>query len=147
MTPTDSAPTGYYFPIPVRYADTDAQTHVFFGNYFTYLDEAYMGYLEAIGFSWATLAEMGLETYYVNAECQFLGRAYYGDVLDVYTDCSKLGNTSLVVEMTVIKSGTDAAIASGRMTAVMIDIASEKPVRIPDAFRDAVNLFRASTLA
>ncbi len=25
----------YYFPIQVRYADTDAQGHVFFGNYFT----------------------------------------------------------------------------------------------------------------
>jgi len=144
MTRSENAPSGYYFPVPVRYADTDAQTHVFFGNYFTYMDEAYMGYLEAIGFSWGILADMGLETYYVSAECQFQGRAYYGDLLHVYTDCSRLGNTSLVVDMTVCKSGSDRAIASGSMTAVMIDTASDKPVRVPDAFREAVEKFRST---
>ena len=45
-------------------------------NYFTYLDEAYMGYLEEIGFSWDELARHNLETYYVSADCQFMGRAW-----------------------------------------------------------------------
>lgn len=63
MTTTSRAHPGCYFPFPVRYADTDAQTHAFLGNTFTHMDEAYMGYLEAIGFSCATLADMGLETY------------------------------------------------------------------------------------
>lgn len=145
MTKASHAHPRYYFSVPVRYADTDAQTHVFFGNYFTYMDEAYMGYLEAIGFSWATLADMGLETYYVSADCEFLGRAYYGDVLHVHTDCSRLGNTSLTVEMKVVNSASGATVASGRMTAVMIDSASERPVRIPDDFRAAVERFRDNT--
>lgn len=144
MTDTDASPSGYFFPIPVRYADTDAQTHVFFGNYFTYLDEAYMGYLESIGFSWAVLAGMDLETYYVSADCEFLGRAYYGDVLHVYTDCARLGNSSLQMEMTVINSKSRETIAKGHLTAVMIDSTTDRPVRIPDDFREAVKRCRTS---
>ncbi len=143
MTSAENTLSDYYLSIPVRYADTDAQTHVFFGNYFTYMDEAYMGYLEAIGFSWAALADMDLETYYVSADCQFMGRAYYGDMLHVYAGCTRLGNSSLEVEMSVINSGSIELIAKGRMIAVMIDSTSDKAVRIPDAFREAVNTFQS----
>lgn len=128
----------YYFAVPVRFADTDAQTHVFFGNYFTYFDEAYMGYLAEVGFSWDHLATQNLETYYVSADCQFLGRAYYGDVLHVHTAFSKLGNSSLVLALTIVNPAGNDVVARGHLTAVMIDSTTERPTPIPDAFRQAV---------
>ena len=137
----------YYFSIPVRYADTDAQTHVFFANYFTYLDEAYMGYLAEVGFSWDELAELNLETYYVSADCQFLGRAFYGDMLQVHTAFSKLGNSSLVAEMTVVNSSSNEVVAKGHLTSVMIDSTTEKSTRIPDAFREAVERYQGSKVS
>lgn len=137
-SPNGNALPAYHFKLPVRYADTDAQTHVFFGNYFTYMDEAYMGYLEEIGYSWAKLAEMGLETYYISADCQFLGRAFYGDMLHIHTSFPRLGNSSLDVEMTIVNSTRDVVVAKGHLTCVMIDSTKEKSTRIPDVFRDAV---------
>lgn len=141
MMPDRSLPS-YYFSIPVRYADTDAQTHVFFANYFTYLDEAYMAYLAEVGFSWDELAKLNLETYYVNAECRFLGRAFYGDVLHVHTSFSKLGNSSLVTEMTIVNASRNEIVAKGQLTSVMIDSRTEKSTPIPDAFRAAVDKYQ-----
>lgn len=132
----------YYFSIPVRYADTDAQTHVFFANYFTYLDEAYMAYLAEVGFSWDELAKLHLETYYVSADCQFLRRAFFGDMLHVYTAFSKLGNSSLVAEMTIVNSSSNEVIVKGHLTSVMIDSTTEKSTRIPDVFRNAVEKYQ-----
>ena len=134
----------YYLAIPVRYADTDAQTHVFFANYFTYLDEAYMAYLAEVGFSWDELVKLNLETYYVSADCQFVGRAFYGDILHVHTAFVKLGNSSLVTEMTVVNASNNKTVAKGHLTSVMIDSSIEKPTRIPDAFRAAVEKYQGA---
>ena len=136
----------YYFAIPVRFADTDAQTHVFFANYFTYFDEAYMAYLDEVGFSWDSLAKMKLETYYVSADCQFLGRAYYGDVLHVHTAFTKLGNSSLVMEMTIINSSSNERIAKGHVISVMVESTTQKSTRIPDAFRQAVEEYQGNSV-
>ena len=45
--------------------------------------------------------------------------------------------------MQVIKAGAGVVIARGHVTAVMIDTAAGKPVRIPDAFRKAAQGFVA----
>ena len=127
----------------MRYADPDAQTHVFFANYFTYMDEAYMAYLNEVGFSWEVLAGKKLETYYANADCQFLGRAFYGDVLHVYAAFSKLGNSSMVATMTVVNTSSDEIVAKGHLTSVMIDSATGKSTRIPDYFRNAVARYQS----
>lgn len=139
---SDNSLPKFYLSIPVRYADTDAQTHVFFANYFTYLDEAYMAYLQEVGFSWDELAKLNLETYYVNADCQFSGRAFYGDTLRVYTAFCKLGNSSLVAEMIIVKASTNEILAQGHLTSVMIDSTTEKSTRIPDQFRAAVEKYQ-----
>ena len=103
-----------------------------------------MAYLDEVGFSWGQLAKLKLETYYVSADCQFLGRAYYGDVLHVHTAFSKLGNSSLVMEMTIVNSSTNETIATGHLTSVMIDSTSQKSTRIPDSFREAVEKYQGS---
>ena len=141
---SDQSLPRYYCAIPVRFADTDAQTHVFFANYFTYLDEAYMAYLAEVGFSWGDLAKQNLETYYVSADCQFLGRAFYGDTLHIHTTFSKLGNSSLVTEMTIVNSTTNEIVAKGHLTSVMIDSTTEKSTTIPDEFRQAVQKYQGA---
>ena len=92
----------FYHQVRVRFADTDLQGHVFFGNYYTYLDEAFMAYLRELGYSWETLGKMGLGVYYVDSGCQFKGRSFFEDELRVHTTISKIGNSSLTAEMTVV---------------------------------------------
>ncbi len=47
----------FFFPMHVRFADTDALGHVFFGSYFTFMDEAFMAYLAELGYPWSTLTK------------------------------------------------------------------------------------------
>ena len=76
--PPESPLAKFCFPVRVRFADTDLQGHVFFGNYFTYMDEAFMAYIDELGFAWETLGEMGLAVYYVDSGCQFKGPSFFG---------------------------------------------------------------------
>jgi hypothetical protein len=41
----------FYYPVKVRFVETDAQGHVFFGHYLTYFDVGLTEYMHAIGFS------------------------------------------------------------------------------------------------
>ena len=127
-----------------RFADIDLQGHVFFGNFFTYMDEAFMAYIRELGFSWNQLAEMGMETYYVNTGCNYKGRIFLHDEIHIYTRFIKIGNTSLTAEMDLVKASTDETMATGFITAVMVDTRSHKPIPVPRDFRDSVEQYQSS---
>jgi acyl-CoA thioester hydrolase len=122
----------------VRFADTDALGHVFFGSYFTYMDEAFMAYLAELGYPWSTLTDKGLALFYVDSGCQFKGPTFFGNRLDVHTGIAKLGNSSLTAEMTMVREADGEVVATGHITAVLVDARTERSTPIPDAFRQAV---------
>ena len=136
--PSDTPLATFFFPIRVRFADTDQQGHVFFGNYFTYMDEAFMAYIDELGFAWETLGEMGLGIYYVDSGCQFKNPSFFGDRLKVYAKIADLGNSSLTAAMTVVREEDNQVVANGHIKGVMVDTATQKSTRIPDGFRAAV---------
>lgn len=135
----------YFFPIQVRYADTDAQGHVFFANYFTYFDEAAGGYFRAVGFPWEALPAMGLDIFYVDAQCQYKGSARYGERLRVYARAERVGTTSLTIGCRITPEGDEATIAEGRITAVIVDPQTRRPARVPDALRQAIAAFEGNS--
>jgi acyl-CoA thioester hydrolase len=129
----------FFYPLQVRFADTDAQGHVFFGAYFTYFDEGLMAYMRHLGFPWKTLLEMGIETIYVDAHCQFNLPATVEESLHVHTRISRIGNSSFTSEFVIYKEeGHDVLVARGHLTAVAVDSKSRRPVRVPEPIRAAV---------
>ena len=142
--PPESPLAKFYFPVRVRFADTDLQGHVFFGNYFTYMDEAFMAYIDELGFAWETLGEMGLAVYYVDSGCQFKGPSFFGDRLNVHTQISQLGNSSLTAEMTVVRERDQAFVAAGYIKGVLVDTRIEKSTPIPETLREAIAKYQSS---
>ena len=136
--PTEAPLARFFLPVRVRFADTDLQGHVFFGNYFTYMDEAFMAYIDELGFAWETLGEMGLGIYYVDSGCQFKGPSFFGDQLNVHARISQLGNSSLTAEMTVVRERDQAVVAVGYIKGVLVDARTEKATPIPEALREAI---------
>jgi len=136
--PTEDPRAQFFLPLRVRFADTDLQGHVFFGNYFTYMDEAFMAYIDELGFAWQALGEMGLEIYYVDSGCQFQSPSFFGDRLNVHARISNLGNSSQTAAMTVVREAQKKVVATGYIKGVLVDTRTGKPTRIPDAFRTAV---------
>ena len=135
----------FIHPIQVRYADTDAQGHVFFGNYLTYFDEAHGAYFRAIGVAWPKLLEMGLDSYHVSVHCDFKGSAFYEDILHVHARIERIGNSSYTFECAVYKKDNDELIASGYVTAVIVSSETRQPTRVPDEIREAVAAYEGRT--
>lgn len=128
----------YFFPIQVRFADTDAQGHVFFGNYFTFFDEAISGLLRARGWSYDAMRARGFELVYAHAECDYQQPALFEQVLNVDARVAQLGNSSVTFECAAKRATNGAEIARGKLIMVMRDCKTGRKTNVPDAFRKAV---------
>ena len=74
----------FFYPVQVRYVETDQQGHVFFGHYLTYFDLALTEYLKAIDYSYDRFLKAGVDFFYVETLCQYHDRAFFDDVLHVH---------------------------------------------------------------
>ncbi len=74
----------YFLPLQVRFADTDAQGHVFFGNYFVYFDEAVNGLLRSLNFAYPEMRAQNLDMVYAHAECDYHSSAVFEEVLHIH---------------------------------------------------------------
>jgi len=128
-------------PLRVRFAETDAQGHVFFGHYLTYFDEALTQYQHAIGFTYQDFLQSGADFFYIRAECEYKARAFFEEVLNVHARVGNIGNSSITFEFAIHKAHDDELVATGKIVAVVIDPQTKKPVRVPQAFRDSVAKF------
>jgi acyl-CoA thioester hydrolase len=115
----------FYYPLRVRYVETDAQRHVFFGHYLTYFDVGLTEYMRAIGCHYPDMVASGVDMFYVEAGCQYKGRARFDDLLHVHTRIGHIGNTSFTFEFAIYKQPTDELIATGTITAVAVDVEGE----------------------
>ncbi len=131
----------YYFPIQVRFADTDMQGHVFFGTYLTYFDEAVSGLLRALGYSYPELRARNLDIVYAHAECDYMAPAVFEDVLHVYARVAKIGTTSVVFECNAQRAADNALIARGEIVCVLVDATTRQKIAAPESFRRAVEEF------
>ena len=128
----------FYEPLRVRFAETDLQGHVFFGEYLTYFDEALTQYQHAIGCTYADLVATGVDMFYIHAECDYKSRAFFEETLNVHARTGQIGNSSVTFEFAAFKAHNDELVATGKIIAVVIDPKTKKPTRVPDEFRDAV---------
>ncbi|SMC28645.1 acyl-CoA thioester hydrolase [Desulfacinum hydrothermale DSM 13146] len=131
----------FFTPVRVRYADTDAQGHVFFSNYLIYFDQGLTDYLKAIGYGYDELLREGVDFFYVDAQCTYKGSARFDEVLNVHTRLTRIGKTSFTFQFSIHKAETDALIASGRIVAVAVDTETRRPVPVPEGLRRAVEAY------
>ena len=137
----------FFYPVQVRYVETDQQGHVFFGHYLTYFDLALTEYLKAIDYSYDSFLKAGVDFFYVESLCQYHDRAFFDDILHVHARVGKIGNSSFTFDFGIIEPVSQRFIASGHIVAVAVDHKSSKPVPAPDAFRQAVARFEETEAA
>ena len=128
----------FQHPLSVRYADTDAQGHVFFANYFTFFDEAMTGYLHAVGLSPTALADLGVDFVYVDAQCQYKGSTYFEDALRIGCRFADFGRTSVTARFEIFSGQTAAPVAMGRLVFVCVSREGRGKVAVPQGLIDAV---------
>ncbi len=134
----------FFHPVRVRFYETDAQGHVFFGNHLNFFDVGLIEYMRAIGMDYANMENSGVGMFFVNADCQYKGRARFDDLLHVHTRISHIGNTSFTFEFAIYKQPTELLISTGSITAVAVDAKTEQPIPVPGELREAIARFEGS---
>jgi acyl-CoA thioester hydrolase len=132
----------FVYTMRVRFRDTDAQGHVYFGNYFVFCDEALSAYMRAIGFPWQEMTKGGTDMFFVNATCDYLGSAKFEEDVHVETRISKIGNSSITTSF-VIRNSDEEILAKASVTSVCVDPKTRQKVRVPDVFRATIAAFEA----
>ncbi len=125
-------------PVEIRFSDTDANGHVFFGNYFTLFDTAFLKYLKIIGYPFERFLENDLNFYYVEAKSQYQSPIKFDDELFIKVWADHLGKTSFTIKFEAVNKTSESLAALGHIVAVVVDQKTEKPSKIPEEFIKAL---------
>jgi acyl-CoA thioester hydrolase len=123
----------FELPIKVRFRDVDAFGHVNNAVYFTYMEQARIGYMRAAGLvpknygdTWLIIAE---------ATCQFKAPSPFGASLVVKVRVPELRRSSFLMEYRIEECSTRRVMAVGRTVNVAYDYAAGKSRPIPPDWR------------
>ena len=137
--------TPFAYELPVRYADTDAQGHVFFANYLTFFDEALTYFFAHLGCPYDALErEEGVMFVYASAQSDYRGRTLFGDRVRIAVAVEKVGHSSLVTRYAA-ERGPDAPVAAGRLVSVCLDAQTREKRAIPERLRLALARYSSAS--
>lgn len=128
--------------IEVRWSDMDSMGHVNNAIYFTYLEQARIGFLRDQGA--ASGMKVGGKGFgLVSIGCDFRRQVHYPAQLDIGTRVTKIGNRSFHLEQGVFLEGDDTLMAHGRTVMCWVDYEQEKAIPLPDDIRAVLERFMA----
>jgi acyl-CoA thioester hydrolase len=120
--------------IPIRWGDMDAMGHVNNTVYFRYMEQARIGWYEAL----VPAAEAWTQTGIViaNASCNFKRALGYPGTVEVKLSIDPPGGSSVATFYEIRMD--DTLYADGTAVVVFIDMKSQKPIRIPERIRSSL---------
>lgn len=127
----------FSYTLRVAYADTDAQGRVYYGSFFPYLDRARDEFWRSL-FSEEETIRIEHAVVTVEMHIRYLGPARFYDLLRIFVEVLKLGNSSLHLGFRVINDKTKEEILQARQVHVQIDPKTEKSTPWSNSFREVV---------
>lgn len=118
----------------VRFAETDAQNVVFYGEYVTYQDETFNQFLREVGYPWEAMKEW--DVHVIHAEVDYRAPAGFGDELVCGMRASAIRESSIEFDWDCRQVDDGTVVAEGALTHVAV--AGGASTRVPDDFREAV---------
>lgn len=138
-------PDGYTHKIsmPVRFGDLDAMGHLNNAKYATYVEQARIEYVtDVCGFR-GLWNELGMIL--ARIEIDFKAPILYGDVVEIYTRCSRIGGKSFDLEYIVTRQAADQSepqvAATSRTVMVAFDYTTQQTMPVPEAWRTAMTAY------
>jgi acyl-CoA thioester hydrolase len=129
----------------VSFSDTDAQGVVYYGRYLPYFDNARLEYHRHLGLQayWQGEREFVMRSLEVTYEAP----ARFDELLDVHVRTTRIGFSSVTVEGAAYLVDDHRLMCSARMTLVMIDVVTRRPVPVPEDYRRAIAAFEGDGVA
>ena len=126
----------HFQPITTRWHDNDVYGHVNNVTYYGFFDTAVNTYLIERGA--LDIHEGEVVGFVVSSACDYFASVAFPECIEVGLRVGKLGNSSVQYELAVFKAGEEEACAAGRFVHVFVERASNRPVDIPPALREAL---------
>lgn len=120
--------------IKVRGYHLDMFRHVNNARYLEFLEEGRWAYFDKKPQFFYRLR--GVTFFVVNININYRRAASLGDMLDVQTHLSKIGNTSGVLHQEIYNTKTEELIVDADITFVIADSETQKPLNLKDQFSD-----------
>jgi len=120
--------------IPIRWGDMDAMGHMNNTVYFRFMEQARIGWFDALLPASEAWRATGIVI--ANASCNFKRPINYPGTVEVRLSVGPPGGSSVPTfyELTM----EDELYADGEATVVFIDMEKQKPIRIPQNIREAL---------
>ena len=132
----------YVYHDMVRYGDCDMHGHMNHAQFFTFMEQARVGYLQAIGFD--PHSRDTIPFILVHASCDYKAPAYINDALNVAMGVTHLGSSSFTMEYAISHARSGELKATGKTVLVYYDYRKMKKTLVPDEFRRRVAALKAS---
>lgn len=125
---------------PVEWRDIDPQQHLNNAAYLTYLENSTFAMCDAFGWPLSRMRAANFGIVARHYRIEFKGQARMGDTLKVTTWVSEKKRASAIRHYTVERAADGELLAQARVLWVWVDLATQRPIRIPPdfyaAFRD-----------
>ncbi len=126
-------------PFRIRYAETDAQGVVFFGNYLIYYDTAISEYFRALGYDYANqVRDTGTDFHVVRVSVDYHTPLRYDDEIEVGVRVSRLGKASLHFAVAIFVKDTEEPASTGEIVWVNADQSTGKSAPAPEVLRKLI---------
>jgi acyl-CoA thioester hydrolase len=130
----------FYHPIEVRYGDLDPQAHVNNAKYLTYMEQARIAYLIALGL-WDGRSFMDIGIILAEARVTFLAPVYFGQQVRVGVRVAEIRNKSLTMEYALEDAESEAQLAVGSSVLVAYDDRKNRTLPFPKPWRETIGAF------
>ena len=126
----------WFLEMPTRWIDNDQYGHMNNAVYYNVFENVVMTWLEVVnGFN---LNSESVRCFTVENGCQYHDAVRYPDQLECALRISRIGNSSVRYELGIFKKGSDTVSATGFIVDVFVDAQTERPITVPDEFRQAM---------
>ena len=123
----------FEWPVRVYYEDTDAQSVVYYANYFRFMERARTEWLRALGVDQVAMLRDERRIFVVTeTQAQFLIPARLNDELIVTAELGQLTRATFEIEQNIYRDSRDGELlVRGSVKAVCLDADTMKAKRIP----------------
>lgn len=132
----EAAPVLFRMPLDLRWRDLDAFNHVNNANFMTYVEEARIRWFESTDSDWIANGRIPL---LASVQMNYRLPIPYPARVFVELLTERVGNTSLTLGHRIVGED-DRLYADGQSVLVWIEIATGRPVSLPDAVRAAADM-------
>ena len=122
----------FFYPLRVRYAEVDCQGVVFNANYLMYFDTTITEYFRALGYDQqADAKKTGVDFHVVKSLVEYKAPVRFDEEIEVGARVARIGNSSLVFELTIFLKDRIDALVTGEIVWVYTSQQTHRPVPIP----------------